>query len=348
MRAAVNRRFGAPDVVRIEDVPVPDVGDDDVLIRVHASTVSTADHRARTLDVPAGLWLPSVMTLGARRPRRPVLGMDAAGTVTAVGGRVTRFTVGDEVVAMLGARFGGHAEYAVVGQDEAVTAKPRTMGFEDAVTLVFGGITARAYLRQVDLAPGARVLVNGASGAVGTAMVQLAKHAGCHVTAVCSGPNADLVTRLGADRTIDYRVVDPATEATTYDVVVDCVGNAPFTRVQHLLAPGGALLLVVADLTGLLSAGWRTRRTGHRVVTSPGPYRAEDLAHLVRLAEAGHYRPVRETTVDLDDIQEAHRLADSGHKRGNVVVRIAPLDGRAAEDSQDSRHPHAHPEGNRS
>jgi NADPH:quinone reductase-like Zn-dependent oxidoreductase len=192
------------------------------------------------------------------------------------------------------------------------------------------------------------VLVNGASGAVGTAMVQLARHAGAHVTAVCSAANADLVTRLGADRVLDHRVTDFTAEPTTYDVVVDCVGNAPFTRVGRLLAPGGALLLVVADLTGLLSAGWHTRRTGHPVITTPGPYRAEDLAHLVGLAETGQYQAVRETTVDLDDIAAAHRLADTGRKRGNVVVRLAPrLDSHAAEHAQQSRHPHTHTEGRR-
>ncbi len=347
MRAAVHRRFGGPDVVRVEDVPVPSVGRSEVLVRVHASTVSAADRRARSLDVPGGLWLPSALSLGVRRPRHPVLGMDAAGTVAAVGADVTRFAPGDEVIAMLGARFGGHAEYAVVDQDAAITAKPGAMGFEDAVTLVFGGITARAYLRQVDLAPGARVLVNGASGAVGTAMVQLAHHAGAHVTAVCSGPNADLVTRLGADRVVDHTAEDFTTRDGWYDVVVDCVGNAPFTRVRHLLAPGGALLLVVADLRGLLTAGWHTRRTGHRVVTAPGPYRADDLAHLVQLADAGRYQPVRETTVDLDDITTGHRLADTGRKRGNVVVRIASSRaGLAAGEGQQSRHPH--PEGHRS
>jgi NADPH:quinone reductase-like Zn-dependent oxidoreductase len=303
MRAAVHHRFGPPDVVHLEDVPMPVVADDDVLIQVRASTV---------------------------------------------GADVTRFAPGDDVVAMLGARFGGHAEYAVAPQGGAITCKPAAMGFEDAVTLVFGGLTARGYLKQVDLRPGAAVLVTGASGAVGTAMVQLATHAGAHVTAVCSGRNADLVTRLGADRVIDHTSEDVTAGPGRYDVVVDCVGNLPYPRVRHLLAPDGALLLVVADLRGLLTAGWHTRRSGHRVVVSPGPYLADDLAHLVALADAGHYQPVRETTVDLDDITAAHRLADTGHKRGNVVVRITPRDSHAAEEAVQSRHPRTHHEGHRS
>lgn len=251
-----------------------------------------------------------------------MLGMDVAGVVVAVGSDVTRFAPGDEVVAMLGADFGGHAQYAVVPQDGAVARKPATMGFEDAVTLVFGGLTAWGYLRQVHLAPGSAVLVNGASGAVGTAVVQLADDAGAHVTAVCSGRNAGLVTSLGADRVIDYTTTDVATGTGRYDVVVDCVGNLPFRHARHLLRPGGALLLVVADLRDLVLARWHARRSGLAVVAGPGPHRSGDLAHLVSLADAGRYRAVREVTVDLDDVADAHRIADTGHKRGNVVVRI--------------------------
>jgi NADPH:quinone reductase-like Zn-dependent oxidoreductase len=235
---------------------------------------------------------------------------------------VTRFAPGDEVIAMLGARFGGHAEYAVVAQDGAIALKPSTLDFEDAVTLVFGGLTARGYLQQVELRPGARVLVNGASGAVGTAAVQLAHDAGAHVTAVCRAASTELVTALGADRVIDYTTTDFTTESAQYDVIVDCVGNASFRAVRHLLAADGAVLLVFAELRSLLTAGWYTRRTGHPVVTTPGASRADDLAHLTELTDAGRYRPVRTATFDLARIADAHRMADAGHKRGNVVVRV--------------------------
>jgi len=243
--------------------------------------------------------------------------------VEAVGVDVTRFAPGDEVIAMLGARFGGHAEFAVLPQDGAITAKPRNLTFEEAVTLVFGGITARGFLNQVDLRPGATVLVNGASGAVGTAAVQLAKQAGAHVTGVCSGGNAELVTSLGADRVIDYTTDDFTVEATTYDVIIDCVGNAPFERVQHLVAPGGALLLVVSDLRAILRTPWRSRKSGKFVTASVGKYRAEDLAYLVDLAESGRYQAVCERTYDLSDIAEAHSFVDAGRKKGNVVLRLA-------------------------
>jgi NADPH:quinone reductase-like Zn-dependent oxidoreductase len=323
MRAAVYRRFGGPDTVRIEEVPPPPVGADDVLIRVHASTVSAADHRARSREVPRGLWLLAAVGIGALRPKRRVLGMDVAGVVAAVGADVSRFQPGDEVIAMLGANFGGHAEYARAGQGDAIARKPRNMTFEDAVTLVFGGLTARGFLEQADLAPGARVLINGASGAVGTAAVQLAKHAGAHVTGVCSAANRELVTSLGADRVIDYTTDDFTAETAAYDVIVDCVGNASFKRVGHLVKPGGALLLVIADLPALLRAPWLSGRTGKLVTANVGTPSAENLAFLVDLADAGHYRAVRDRTFELVDIAEAHRLVDTGHKRGSVVVRIA-------------------------
>jgi NADPH:quinone reductase-like Zn-dependent oxidoreductase len=322
MRAAVYHRFGGPDTVHVERVAQPPVGPDDVLVRVHASTVSVADHRARSREVPRGLGLLAAAGIGLLRPKHPVLGFDAAGVVETVGANVTAFAPGDEVIAMTGGQFGGHAEYARVPQTAAITHKPRNMTFEDAVTLVFGGLTAHGFLKQASLAPGAAVLVNGASGAVGTAAVQLAAHAGAKVTGVCSGANRELVTSLGAERVIDYTAEDFTAGPATYDVIVDCVGNAPFERVRHLLKPGGALLLVITDLPGLLLARLRGRRTGHVVTADVGTPTAEDLAFLIDLAEAGAYRAVRDRTYDLADIAEAHRYVDTGRKRGNVVLRL--------------------------
>ena len=323
MSAAVYRRFGSPEVVRIEGAPKPSPGHGEVLVRVRASTVSAADHRARGRTVPAGLGLLSALALGVFRPRKRVLGMDVAGVVEAVGANVTKFAPGDEVIAMLGSRFGGHAEYVCVPQDGAITAKPRNMTFEEAVTLVFGGITAHAFLSRATIAPGAGVLVNGASGAVGTAAVQLAKEMGAHVTAVCSGVNRELVTALGADRVIDYTAEDFLAEGRSYDVIMDCVGNAPFERVGERINRGGALLLVISDLKGMLLAPWHTRRSGKRVTSGNVPSTAEALAQLVRLAESGRFQAVIDRTFDLADIVDAHRYVDAGHKKGNVVLRVA-------------------------
>jgi len=324
MTAAMYRRFGPPEVVQVEEVTKPSPRQDEVLIHVHASTVSVADHRGRSRDVPRGLGLLAASGLGVFRPRRKILGMDVAGVVEAVGSGVTNFTPGDEVIAMLGGQFGGHAEYVCVSQSGAIAAKPRNMNFEQAVTLVFGGVTARGFLRHVAIKPGDTVLVNGASGAVGTAAVQLAKQLGAHVTGVCSGANRELVTALGADRVIDYSTHDFTADGDTYDVIIDCVGNAPFERVEASINPGGALLLVIVDLKGLLAASRQSRRSGKLVTANVGKYKAEDLAFLVELAESGQFRPVIDRTYDLSDIVEAHRYVDTGRKKGNVVVRIAP------------------------
>jgi NADPH:quinone reductase-like Zn-dependent oxidoreductase len=324
MRAAVYHRFGGPDTVRVEELPGPSVGPDDVLVRVHASTVSAADHRARSREVPRGLGLLAAVGIGTFRPKHRVLGWDVAGVVEAVGANVAAFAAGDEVIAMPGARFGGHAEHALIRQGDPIAHTPRHLPFDEAVTLVFGGLTARGFLRRAGIAPSARILVNGASGAVGTAAVQLAHHAGAHVTGVCSSANRDLVTSLGADRVIDHTSQDFTAEAATYDVVVDCVGNAPFERVRHLLRPGGALLLVVTDLPGLLLAPIRSRRTGLTVTAAPGTPTSADLAALVGLADAGSYRAVVDRTFDLDEVAEAHRYVDTGRKRGNVVLRLTP------------------------
>jgi NADPH:quinone reductase-like Zn-dependent oxidoreductase len=322
MTAAVYRRFGGPETVRIEKVATPSPRPDEILVGVYASTVSAADHRSRARDVPRGLGALAALSIGLFRPRKRILGMDVAGVVEAVGADVTGFVPGDEVIAMLGARFGGHAEYVCLPQDGAIAAKPRNLGFEEAVTLVFGGITARGFLNQVAITAGQRVLVNGASGAVGTAAVQLAKQLGAHVTAVCSAPNADLVTSLGADRVIDYGRDDFAAGGEMYDVIVDCVGNAPFERVEASLNPGGALLLVISDLGGMLRASRRSRKSGKLVSASVGKYRSEDLAYLTSLAEAGLFRPVIDRVYGLADVVDAHRQVDAGHKTGNVVLRV--------------------------
>ena len=331
MKAAVYDEFGPPEVVRVEEAPKPTPKRDEVLVKVFASTVSAADHRARSREVPQGMQMVAAVGLGVSRPRNRILGMDVAGVVDTVGEGVTAFKPGDEVIAMLGAGYGGHAEYVAVSADGAITAKPRNMTFEEAVTLVFGGITARSFLKRVAIKPGDTVLVNGASGAVGTAAVQLAKQLGAHVTGVCSEANRELVTTLGADRVIDYTTADFTAEARTYDVIVDCVGNAPFERVENSINPGGALLLVISDLGGVLRAPGQSRKSGKLVTAYAGKFKAEDLAYVVNLAEAGQYRAVIGRTYDLADIVEAHRFVDTGHKKGNVILRIA-ADGSANSD----------------
>jgi NADPH:quinone reductase-like Zn-dependent oxidoreductase len=249
--------------------------------------------------------------------------MDIAGVVEEVGADVTDLRVGDAVVAMLGSRFGGHAEYAIARQTDAIAHKPADLDFAEAVATVFGGITARAFFNQAALEPTSRVLVNGASGAVGSAAVQLAKAAGAHVTAVCSSDNTRMVSALGADRVIDYRVHDFAGEDSRYDIVMDCVGNAPASRVHPIIERGGALLHVAGDLRSMVGASRNRRKHNLRIVTEPGTYRSADLDYILELAETGGFRPVVDRTYTLDQITSAHRFVDSGRKRGNVVLTIA-------------------------
>ena len=335
MAAAVYRRFGPPEVVGVEPVRKPAPKADEVLIRVHASTVSAADYRARSRDIPRSLALLAAFGLALFRPTRRILGTDVAGIVEEVGAGVTSFEPGDRVIAMLGARFGGHAEYVSVPRDSAIARAPRNMTLEQAVTLLFGGTTARGFLKQVAVKPGTTVLVNGASGAVGTAVIQLAKQLGAHVTGVTSGKNRELVTSLGADRVIDYTTDDFLTEDRNYDVIVDCVGNAPFERAESSVKPGGALLLVIAGLGALLTSSRRTRRSGKLITPHAGKPSADDLAYLVSLAESGRYRAVIDRSYDLADIVEAHRYVDTGRKQGNVVVRLAaPRDQGGARPSR--------------
>ncbi|GAA1805147.1 NAD(P)-dependent alcohol dehydrogenase [Agromyces neolithicus] len=323
MRAAVAYRFGGPEAVRIEQRPTTKPRADELLVRVHASTVSIADYRMRSRDLPDGLGFLVPISLGVFRPRKPILGMDVAGVVVAVGHEVTGFAPGDEVIAMPGSMFGGHAEYARVPQSKAIARKPRSLDMQQSVALVFGGHTALSFLDRAGVGPGDEVLVNGASGAVGTAAVQLAMQRGARVTAVCGPRNVELVRSLGADHVIDYTTDDFTKNGETYDAVFDCVGNAPFDRVADSIKPGGALLLVVTSLRGMLRASRDSRRSGKLVTFSGAPVTHERFAELSRLADAGALRPVIDRTYELDDVVEAHRYVDTGHKTGSVVLRIA-------------------------
>ena len=322
MRAAVYRKFGGPEVVKIEQIARPEPKPNEVLIRVHASTVSIADYRCRTKDLPEGLGFFGPLALGIFAPRNKVLGMDVAGVVERVGSEVTRFTVGDKVLGMRGSRFGCHAEYVVMAEDATIALAPQNLALDDAASLIFGGITARQFLNHVALTPGMEVIVNGASGSSGTAVVQLAVAAGARVTGVSSAANHELVRSLGASELIDYTSTDFAATGTTYDVIVDCVGNAPFSRVESTIKPGGALLLIVGSLASMLSAKRNTRRSGKLVTMDAGTPGPATMQYLVSLAEQGKLVPVIDRRYTLEDITAAHEYVGTWRKRGNLVVSL--------------------------
>jgi NADPH:quinone reductase-like Zn-dependent oxidoreductase len=324
MKAAVASAYGSPDVVSIENVEEPTPRDDQILIEVHATTISAGDARVRAHRVPSGFgWLTRLL-FGFTRLRHPILGTECAGVVRAVGAKVTRWRPGDEVFALTGMRMGGHAELCVIDETSAVARKPAGLSFEESAALAFGGVTALDFLRRSGVAPGERVLINGASGAVGVAAVQIAKARGAHVTAVCSAANAALVRSLGADDHIDYAKSDfcDLADRATFDVIMDAVGNAGYPRSKRALAPKGRLLLVVADLWQMLATPWVNVTTKHRVLSGPSPETHEDVAELAAMVEAGQLRPVIDKTFAFDEIRAAHQRADSGRKRGNVVVKV--------------------------
>ncbi len=320
MKAAVCERYGPPEVVRIVEVPPPTPRAHEIMVRVHATTVSSGDWRVRSLDLPRGFGPIARLALGLRGPRQPILGTELSGVVAAVGSEVANFAVGDEVIAFTGAKMGCHAEMVCVVGGGAVIHKPARLSHAQAATLGFGGTTTLDFLRRGQLQPGEQVLVNGASGTVGTAMVQLAANLGAIVTAVCSTRNVPLMHYLGAHYVVDYTTTDFVAAGMRYDVIADTAGTAPYARCRDALTPTGRLLLINAGLDQMLSAPWTTRRHGHRVIVGTAAERVEDIEMVASLASAGRYTPVIDRCYPLDEIVAAHRHVETGHKRGSVVV----------------------------
>ncbi|MEZ4445189.1 MAG: NAD(P)-dependent alcohol dehydrogenase [Polyangiaceae bacterium] len=322
MWAAVVPRYGGPEVVEVVRCPVPVPRRGEIRLRVLATTVSAADHRLRSLDVPAGFgWLVR-LAFGLTRPRKRVLGAEVAGVVDAVGPGVEAFREGDRVFALAGAQLGGHAERCILRAEGAVAPIPDGLAVEEAAALAFGGTAALHFLRtRAQLRRGERVLVNGATGAVGSAAVQLATHFGGEVTAVCSAEKAEVARALGAVEVLDYREVDFAELDRRWDVVVDTVGNCSYARCHRVLAAGGRLALVAATLWQNLGA-LVPRSEGRRVLAGVAAERRDDLELLAELAVAGAYRPLVGRTFPLARIADAHAHVSGGHKLGNVVVTL--------------------------
>ncbi len=305
MKAAVYERYGPPEVVEIKEVEKPIQNADEVLIKVHATTVSRGDVRMRSLDVPgnsitrflAKLWL------GYGKPKRSILGMQLAGKIEAIGPNVTRFKIGDAVFASSYASgFGGHAEYKCMPEDDVIAIKPSNMTYEEAASVPTAGLGAYSLLKKADIQPGTKVLVYGASGSVGTFAVQIASAFGAEVTGVCSTSNLELVKSLGAVKVIDYTKQDFTESGESYDLVFDAVDKIPSSRRKVALKDNGVYLSISQE----------------------GPERADDLAALRELIEEGKVRAIIDRTYPLEEIAEAHRYVDTGHKKGNVVIKMIP------------------------
>lgn len=323
MKAAVYRTYGPPSVVRVEDVPTPRPKDHEVLIRIRAATVSSADWRIRSLHLPRGFGIFARQAFGVFGPRKPILGTELSGTIEAVGRAVTRFSIGEAVFAFPGTDLGCHAEFRTMRDDGRIARMPAGLTFEEAAALSFAGTTALYYLRDLaNVGAGDEVLIVGASGAVGSAAVQLARHFGARVTGVTSTANVELVRALGADRVIDYTRDDFRRGPTAWDIIVDTVGAADFASCAPVLKEGGRLALVVATLPQLLGALRSRRAGGRRVLAGSANERVEDLLTLRALAEEGHFKPLIDRCYPLDQIAAAHAHVDTHRKRGSVVVTM--------------------------
>ena len=323
MRAVVYDRYGSPDVLYFKDLPKPLPKDHEVLIKTRATTVTTGDWRARTLHMPAGFGLMGRLFFGLSKPRQPILGTELAGEVEVIGRNVSRFKVGDQVFAFTGARMGCHAEYTCVPEDGAIALKPARLDYGEAAALSFGGTTMLDFFKRGKLQRGERVLVNGASGGVGSAAVQLARHFGADVSGVCSTPNVELVRSLGATHVIDYTKEDFTRNGETYDVIVDTAGSAPFSRCKDALREGGRLLVVLGGLIDLLQVPWVSMTNSRKVIAgSVLAARAEDLRFLAQLAETGELTPVIDRRYVFAQIADAHRYVDTRRKKGSVVITM--------------------------
>jgi len=320
MKAATYHRYGGPEVVSITDMPRPELGENEVLIKVHASTVSAGDWRLRSLEAPRGMGLAIRAFAGFSGPRKPVLGGDAAGVIVDKGLSVRDWGIGDEVVAYPSAKMGGHAEYWTMPADGTMALKPAGLSFSEAAAIPFGGLTALEFLRDKGkLVAGEKVLIVGASGAVGSAAVQLARHFGAEVTGVCSAANVALVKDLGAARVIDYQTQDISELTERFDIILDTTGTAPWKRVRGLLTPHGRLLVVNGGLGDMLQSICNRRLIGG---VSSGS--AAGLQALMALVEAREFFPLIDRIYPFEYVSRAHAHVDTGHKKGAVVLSVVP------------------------
>jgi NADPH:quinone reductase-like Zn-dependent oxidoreductase len=326
MRAIVCTGYGPPDVLQLRDVPKPVPKDNEVLVRIRATTVSTADCELRRFDFAPWIWVPMRLGFGIRRPRRRVLGQELAGDVDAVGKKVGSLRKGDRVFAATGIPLGAHAEYIRLREKPstgAIATMPANLDYAEAAAIPYGGGEALGFLRKADVRSGQRVLVNGAGGSFGTFAVQLAKVLGAHVTAVDSAPKLEMLRAIGADRVIDYAQEDFTAGPETYDVVFDVVRGTPSTRVVRSLTENGYLLMANPGFLQIVRARWAARGSRKRVSFTSSTLTGEDLAYLGGLVEAGRLRPVIDRRFPLEQMVEAHRYAESGQKLGNVVIDVA-------------------------
>ena len=305
MKAIVYSRYGPPDVLRLAELEKPVPSNDEVLIRIRATTVNAGDYRIRGFDVPGEFWLPARLGFGLWGPRNRIPGSEFAGEIEAVGSNVTLFRQGDPVFGIDGAGFGPYAEYSCFPETGVLALKPDAMSFEEAAAVPFGALTALYFLRDR-----------------GTAAIQLAKHLGANVTGVCSTANLDMVRSLGASRVFDYTLEDFTSSGETYDIIFDTVGRTSFTRCKKSLRENGVYLATVFRLPQLFQMLWTSITGGRRIICAVAPARKTDLDYLKEVVDSGNLKAVIDRRFPLEQAAEAHRYAEQGHKKGNVVITV--------------------------
>lgn len=317
MKAAVYTRYGPPEVLQIKEITKPSPKDNEILIKIHATAVTSADARLRKAEPFAVRFFS-----GLFKPKKSVLGGVLSGTIEAVGKNVREFKVGDLVFGSSFPYFGAYAEYVCLPETASLAIKPANMSHEEAAALPFGGMTALHFLRKANIQPGQKVLIYGASGAVGTAAVQIAQSFGATVTGVCSTANLEMVKNLGADQVIDYTKTDFAENGGQYDVVYETVNKAPFSSCIAALKSNGTLILGASMLGGMLRGAWASATSNKKVISGVVVETAEAANFLQKLAEAGKLKAVIDKAYNLEQIAGAHDYVDKGHKKGNVVIRL--------------------------
>lgn len=324
MKAVLFYKYGPPEVLTIEDVEKPAPRDDEVLVRVRAATVASADCEARSFKFPAWLWLPLRLAFGVFRPRSliRILGQELAGDVEAVGKSVKAFKPGDKVFAAI-AGFGAHAEYKCLPADGPIAILPAGAAYEEAVTFTAFALNALHFIRKAALAPGRKILINGAGGSIGTTAVQLAKRDGAEVTAVDRADKLDMLRSIGADHVMDYEKEDFTKSGVVYDVILDVIGKSPFSRSMRSLSADGRYIFANPKALPMLRGLWANRKGGRRVLFQLARETKEDLLFLKGLIEAGALRAVIDRRYPMEDVVEAHRYVESGRRKGNVILQIS-------------------------
>ena len=331
MKAVVCKKYGSPEVLKLMEVPKPIPKRNEVCIKIKATAVNSADIRVRKFDVPISFWLPARFALGLFRPKYQILGIVSSGVIESVGADVKQFKTGDEVFATSDfERWGGYAEYLCLKETGAITLKPEKLTYEEAASIIFGGLTAIEFLGRAGLKSGQKILIYGASGSVGIATVQLAKYFGAEVTGVCSGRNIKLVQSQGADRVIDYQADDFSKIKERFDVVFDAVGKAALSDCLRVLKKGGVYLNAVDTPGMMIRMRWASWTKGIRLWekgykrSEHQNIRADVFKQIKEYAEKGAFKPVIDRSYPLEQIVEAHRYVEKGHKKGNITIKLHP------------------------